>query len=562
MGVSRCWLALLFFSGWTRVSCQEWSGVVRITPTLAHSTRHYLGVLVNELSERGHFGLADELAEDSGMSMGLLYVDEMGNNFILTGANVALFSDEAQVEVLTATGWRRFSGVQLLHVNDSLAVAVYVFRDMAKPFSPSDTIPFLPDGVDVPAGRALRLISSQPKGTLESEAVIKTAERGVSVPWGLAVGSRYYGTPVLWQASENDPAWVIGLALDTGRMSTISDLLTVVAGAWRVHNRATPQALRRGAEQLSTAVMTETYELFGALFTAPLRGRVGLKVLLELLDRLDSREREVFYERMLEVGGVTALIEDALANYFITLTNRQDRRVFVLLSVDDTRLPAMSETTQAIFVLNTQRLPIGWRFSAGQWRVDDLSSVGLTDTTAFLRDFSRRGIKVGMGYSFSPLSEVSARNINADATMQWDLFKYMAVGAGLSHQMQNYRVGEITQVLSVLGINSQLQLHVAMSFGAFNIMPFVGFSAGFGVRVEKPHDVSPWDGMIINRLGFSVIGGWYTGVELSVGAQPKLFYGLEGGYMGDYFGSKWLYRFNDRTSAGAFFIRLYVKVGI
>jgi hypothetical protein len=285
-------------------------------------------------------------------------------------------------------------------------------------------------------------------------------------------------------------------------------------------------------------------------------------VLLELLARLDSREREVYYESMLEPGGLTALIEDVLGNYLIMLMNNQDRRVFVLLSVGDVRLPAMSEVSETIFILNMQRLAIGWRFSQGHWRIDDLSALGLQDTTELLRNFSRRGVKLAMGYSFSPFSEISARNINADATMQWDLFKYMAFGAGISYQLQNYRVGDRTRVLSVLGINSQLQLHVAMSFGSFNVMPFLGVNVGFGVRLEQPHEVTPWDEMLINRLGFSVIGGWYSGVEFSVGVQPRLFYGLEGGYVGDYFGNKWLYRFAERTSAGAFFVRVYIKIGI
>lgn len=64
--------------------------------------------------------------------MGVVYLDVIGRNFLITGANIALFSDFAQVEHLSGNQTRTLGEAYVIY-RDAADLAVYLLSDEARP---------------------------------------------------------------------------------------------------------------------------------------------------------------------------------------------------------------------------------------------------------------------------------------------------------------------------------------------------------------------------------------------------------------------------------------------
>lgn len=487
------------------------------------------------------------LSDNFKETFGVVYVDNVGRNYFITSASVAHFSDFARVEYLSSGSFRKLGASYLIYRNKS--IAIYLLDSKVNHLNKGITLGFNPTGDRFLA--SIYLYQQEKYISVYLDQVEDTL-------WKISDDSLSFieGSPLL-----DDNFNILGIVVKDNFVATSSDIQVILNEAERIRPRATSGALERASLNLVDSVISENYDAFVTMFSAEVTTSVGIPVFLSALESANKMTRDN-YISVLADKGPSALMNSMIGTLLIERFSLFDLPAFEQIKIDDLTSNTFELDTMITYSLNQQIYSVGWIYSSGLWRVNDLNSFHFIETRSVFRRIERNGIMLGMGYTFmSDIYDIT--NVHVALGYYHQLHRFFAISTEVNYHNLSYRIEDFQERVFMVNALFRSQLQMGLVFNSFNILIYSGLSLGLGVRVSGFLEGTSFQYLLVNRSRAIFNGGWFAGLEFGFSERWPLFLGMEGGMIGDFFSGKYLsINYNKGSRANAYYLRGYIKLRI
>ncbi|NIZ19401.1 trypsin-like peptidase domain-containing protein [Entomospira culicis] len=558
--VGWLWI-LLLVAGSLHGFALEQPALVRLQATLSgdsqEGARNFLAFYddliadpsVSDWIKNGLIRQRQRVADSHLPAWGVVYLDVIGRNFLITGANIALFSDFAQVEHLSGNQTRTLGEAYVIYRDRQADLAVYLLSDEARPVTQQLRLS------ERPLNPSELLYAYEQGRNAPSSVILRQDERGTwRISDGLFQTKQYsYGSPIL-----NNDGEIVGLVGKENAIIPVTEIQRAIVQAERLRPRATQGALERASQELVNAVMGEEYDAFSTFFSTNLTSSLGIPLFLELMTRVNIATRNT-YIMALRDEDPTLLINTVLGIFIMERFNEFDQPIFEQLRVGNAPRNAFQVNTNITYNLNQKPYTIGWIYSAGRWRVANVDSFNFIEKRSVFRQIDRSGAVIGLGYTFMPKIH-DLKNMHASLGYYQQVHRLFGVSGELAYHSMSYRTRTINERVQMMHVLGKAQFQLGLAFDSLNFLAYGGLSVGIGVRLSGALQEELFAESLVNRARVVLNGGWFAGLEVGFSDNSPIFVGIEGGAMSDFFTGKYLdIHYGGKSWANAHYLKGYIK---
>jgi hypothetical protein len=310
-------------------------------------------------------------------------------------------------------------------------------------------------------------------------------------------------------------------------------------------------------------VVTKNYAIIDQSWSQKLLYRLGYTAFISLKESY----RKAMINQLIGIDIIQSplyLLQRALTLWFFDNLNKSSD-AFVFRTVVSMTEGGDNRNAVVTFIYNDNNVATSWFYQSNTWKIDELpllfeqkiieeSKVTFQGENSKMKAFS--GLTVDLGFTFpeEPYTFTGAIGYNLTPT------SWLALDFQLAYTKMYYDYDQrIETHLLIPRIGVRFQFPLAFNSKMY-LLPYFGGLLGMPILLSSKYSdqgASYADQLLINRVGVSLMFGWYTGIEYGFIAEIPMAIGTNIGYQVDFFGTIWA---NDIGIAGQYFMTFYYKV--